>query len=281
MTFKPVTRYLRAGGLALLAGLALVLALTHNPLVRQTEDSVEKVAASAVIVYASLRAINAALSTAQEVAVGGSLGVQANLQPFKVLEPVDDTVERVADVVFAVAIGAAVVAVGLAPVAALGAWLLATGLLVSALSTLWPDAPARLRRLAWPATRLGGAVSLALPLVVTLGLELGERMTTGPAEEARAVLNSVAEKAGLLIGRDSGLPDMAGGADPAEGFFGRLAAMGDAVQDYAEAAGVFLNEADALFKAMLTLIGVFVLQSLVLPILLFWGGWVLLKRGTS
>jgi len=225
--------------------------------------------------------INAALSAAQEIEVGASVGAQANVQPLKVLEPVDDTVERVADVVFAVAIGAAVATVGLTPIAVLGAAVLGMGALLMAGCLIWPTIPDGFRDLARRAVRLGGAVALVLPLVVVLGLELGERMTASVAAEASAVLNGVAEEAQVLIGQDEPDPEVV--AEETGGtFFGRffesVSTAGETVSAYTQAAAVFRTEATALFEAMLILIGVFVLRSLVLPILLFWGALALLRR---
>ena len=164
-----IAGYLVAAALAFLAGITQV-----NPAVRWAESSVQQIAASMTGVYVSLRVINAALSAAQEIEVGASVGAQANVQPLKVLEPVDDTVERVADVVFAVAVGAAVATVGLNPVAVLGAFVLGGGLLVMAAGLVWPNLPGGIAGLARRAVRLGGAVALVLPLVVVLGLELGD-----------------------------------------------------------------------------------------------------------
>jgi hypothetical protein len=268
--------YLLAAGLAFLAGITQI-----NPAVRWAESSVQQIAASMTGVYVSLRVINAALSAAQEIEVGASVGAQATVQPLKVLEPVDDTVERVADVVFAVAVGAAVATVGLNPVAVLGAFVLWGGLLVMAAELVWPNLPGGIAGLARRAVRLGGAVALVLPLVIVLGLDLGDRMTATPQQAAYAVLNGVAEEAQVLIGQDTPDPDQiteeTGGR-----FFGRffdsVSSAGETLQAYTQAAGVFRSEATALFEATLILIGVFVLQSIVLPILLFWGLIALLRR---
>lgn len=265
-----------------MAALSFLAAATQaNPAVRWAETSVQQIAASMTGVYVSLRVINAALSAAQEIEVGASVGAQANVQPLKVLEPVDDTVERVADVVFAVAVGAAVATVGLAPVALLGALVLGAGALVMAAGLVWPKLPRGVSGLAWRAVRLGSAVSVVLPLVVVAGLELGDRMTALPQQDAYAVLNGVADEAQLLIGQDTPDPDViteeTGGT-----FFGRffdsVSSAGETVQSYTQAARVFRSEATALFEATLILIGVFVLQSIVLPILLFWGVIALLRR---
>ena len=120
-------RYIRVPILAILAGISFYLGALElsgvtrfNPVVPPAEFAAAEIAAATAGVYVSLRVINAALSAAQEVEVGASVGAQVGVQPLKVLEPVDDTVERVADVVFAVAAGAALVNVGLSPVAGLG-----------------------------------------------------------------------------------------------------------------------------------------------------------------
>lgn len=114
-----------------------------------------------------------------------------------------------------------------------------------------------------------------LPLVIFLGLELGKRMTEGKAEEARATLSGIATQAKAATGQDSGLAE---DDAPAEGFFGRIAEVGGKVKGYAKTAVVLTTSADDLLKAALTLIGIFILQNLILPAMLFWGIWTLLKR---
>jgi long-subunit fatty acid transport protein len=120
---------LRRHLLAALLGLVCLLGLFQlNPAVGFAERVNRDVALASTAVYVSLRAINAALSVAQEIELGGSLGVSASAQPMKVLEPVDDTVERVAAVVFGVAVLSGLLSVALAPVATLGAGLALVGL---------------------------------------------------------------------------------------------------------------------------------------------------------
>jgi hypothetical protein len=279
-------RGLKAAALALVACLSFAAAaLQVNPAVRWAETAVQEIATSMTGVYVSLRVINAALSAAQEVEVGASVGAQANIQPLKVLEPVDDTVERVADVVFAVAIGAAVATVGLMPVAALGAALLGVGALGLAAGLLWPGLPARPRAVARQAVRTGAAVALVLPLVVVLGLLIGDRLTAASAAEARAVLDGVAREAQMLIGQAEPDPDALAAETGGSSFFARVfdsvSAAGETMSAYTEAAAVFRTEATALFEATLTLIGIFVLRSVLLPVLLFWGILALLRRSVG
>ncbi|MEJ6390621.1 hypothetical protein [Gymnodinialimonas ulvae] len=248
-----------------------------NPALPPAVDAAEEIAVVTAGVYVSLRAINAALSAAQEVEVGASIGAQASLQPLKVLEPVDDTVERVADVVFAVAAGAALASVGLQPVAAVGLILLGIGLIGFGFAS-GSAARASLR-----AVRLGAALGLVLPLVFAGGVWLGEVATRVQWDAAMAELDAVAGEARVLIG--AGEAELLGVAEGEEGmisgFLSAITGARDSVQGYVEAAAVFTREADTLFSATLTIIGVFVLRVLVLPVLLLWSVMVLVRRSVE
>ncbi len=248
-----------------------------NPALPPAVDAAEDVAVVTAGVYVSLRAINAALSAAQEVEVGASIGAQASLQPLKVLEPVDDTVERVADVVFAVAAGAALATVGLQPVAAIGLIVLGVGLVGYGLGR-GSTARASLR-----AVRLGAALGLVLPLVFAGGVWLGEVATQAQWDAAMAELDAVAGEARVLIGAGEGdLIDAAeGGEGMLSGFISAITGARDSVQGYVDAAAVFTREADTLFSATLTIIGIFVLRVLVLPVLLLWSVMVLVRRSVE
>jgi hypothetical protein len=248
-----------------------------NPALSPAVEAAEDVAAVTAGVYVSLRAINAALSAAQEVEVGASIGAQASLQPLKVLEPVDDTVERVADVVFAVAAGAALATVGLQPVAAIGLIVLGVGLVGYGFAS-GSAARASLR-----AVRLGAALGLVLPLVFAGGVWLGEVATQAQWDAAMGELDAVAGEARVLIGAGEG--DLLEAADGSDGmiasFLAAVTGARDSVQGYVEAAAVFTREADTLFSATLTIIGVFVLRVLVLPVLLLWSVMVLVRRSVA
>ncbi|OAN84994.1 hypothetical protein A8B78_05685 [Jannaschia sp. EhC01] len=251
-----------------------------NPALPPAVEAAEEIAVVTAGVYVSLRAINAALSAAQEVEIGASIGAQASLQPLKVLEPVDDTVERVADVVFAVAAGAALVTVGLEPVAAIGLVVLGVGLLGMGAAAFFGGgsvAAASLR-----AVRLGAALGLVLPLVFAGGVWLGERATAAQWDTAMAELDMVTGEARVLIG--AGEAELLEDAEDGGLFSGFLGALTDAttsVQSYVAAAGVFTQQADALFSATLTIIGIFVLRTLVLPVLLMWSVMAVLRKSVG
>ncbi len=282
------------GVLALLAGLLdLSGAARVNPFVAPAEAAAQDIAQTTTGVYVSLRIINSALSAAQEVEVGASVGAQVGVQPLKVLEPVDDTVERVADVVFAVAAGAAIAWVGLAPVAGIGLVVLGTGLLGRCGCEVWPEA-LPLSRASRRAVGLGAALGLVLPLVFALGVSLGQWLTQPQWDEAMATLDRVTSEAAVLIGSGEAedvletAREQTGGAGLLQTLGERLSSAGaavgdaaDAVERYSAAMGVFLSEAEALFTASLTLIGIFALRMLVLPALLLWGSMTVLRQSVG
>ncbi|WP_147385918.1 hypothetical protein [Paracoccus sp. JM45] len=91
--------------LVLVAGLVLAtLGMTNNgPFIKGAKDYSQNIAQSSAVTYLSLRLINAAISFAEEVEVGGSvIAVNGSAHPFKMLEPVDDAVERLSSAIFLV-----------------------------------------------------------------------------------------------------------------------------------------------------------------------------------
>lgn len=289
----------RGALVALLGVLALAVGLWElsgrgplNPALGPASAAAEDIAASTATVYVSLRIINAALSTAQEIEIGASVGAQASLQPLKVLEPVDDTVERVADVVFAVAAGAALATVGFAPVAALGLCLFGLGCLLRVADDLLVAIDG-MRAAAGYAMRLGAVLGVVLPLGFAGGVALGERITEPQWTEAMAALDDVTREARILVGsgiaaklEDASETPAADEMPPS--WWDPRAWIGDditeavaAVGRYREAAVLLMSQADELFRASLTIIGIFALRTLVLPALLLWGALALMRRSAG
>lgn len=84
-------------------------------------DTRNRWATTSAATYVTLRTLNAVLSTVQEAAFTGSVVVaEATVQPLKALEPIDDTVERISDVVFAIMLAAGVLSVAMGRSARLG-----------------------------------------------------------------------------------------------------------------------------------------------------------------
>ncbi|MEL7114655.1 MAG: hypothetical protein AAGP08_03550 [Pseudomonadota bacterium] len=265
-------------GLAMLilGALHIFAAPFPNPLVSASEDTAEEIAVSTAAVYVSLRAINAALSTAQEVEIGVSVGVGGGFQPLKVLEPVDDTVERVSEAVFIIASLAAIALVGLGPVVGLGFLALGIGVIAAVICATSPSlAPwhSFCTRLA----RIGFVLALVFPLAFSAGVWFGERATQNQWDAAIIVLNEVAQEAQFLIRRDTDDDPAPTATGTGGGIVGFIRGLGDSVTEtteaakrYRDAAGVFFSKADALLSASLTIVGIFILRMILLPALLLW-----------
>lgn len=270
--------------LIVLAGLSFLLALNPaGPVNAPAERAARDAAVASIGVYVALRSINAALSFAQEIEVGGSIGISANAQPLKFLEPIDDTVERVAAVVFSVSLFAATLSIGIGPVASLGFLVLSFGL---AIEVLREPLQRRAGGVAGPVCRAGSAcvftgamLALAMPLSLALGNYLGEVVTDAKWQVAEAELREISGFAQSLVGASEA--EAAGGtqgerAEDAgwlDWLQGKLGAASEGLSgavtrsdNYLEAAGYFVAHADELLGASLTLVSIFLLRTLVLPL---------------
>ncbi len=258
------------GLLAAVLCVTLMLLPKSNPAVAAAERINRDVAITSTATYVSLRAINAALSTAQEVELGGSVVVTGNLQPLKWLEPVDDTVERVADVIFAVAVLSGLLSLSLGPLASIGFALIALGLLGRCgceAGKGWPGTPGPMRRLISSCGGIGLILAIGVPLAFALGAFLGEVLTRPIWVEADATLARIADEARALIGEPADAADDRG--------------WRESITAYFSAAGLFWSEADDLLQSSLQLAGVFLLRTLVLPGVLLLAILVILRRTVS
>ena len=281
-------RHLRAvlclvAGFFCLAG-GVFLQQDANPVVTSAERAAGKISVASAGVYVSLRTLNAFLSTAQEVELGASMVGQASMQPLKALEPVDDTIERVADAVFLVAASSAVAAVAMGPVVSIGLVVLGLGLFGMA-ANAQSD---RLTRLAGPACGAGVSFGLVaafvVPLMFTLGVWVGERATQDRMDDATAQLQAVASQAGMVIGAEDpqNVADMLEEAEGDGSWWRNFRKdVGDVFADsakYVTAGWAILDEADTILAASMTIIGVFILRMVVLPLFLVVGALALLRR---
>lgn len=247
--------------------LCLALALTGvNPAVTGAERYARDVAEASAVTYVSLRAINAALSVAEEVELGGNLVVSATAQPLNVLEPVDDTVERVSAAIFVLGVVSGVLSLGFSPLSVMGFGLAAAGFAVLGLGALRRFPP--VFRLGRSAAVTGLFFAIALPLSFAAAAWLGQALTQPAHDEAAARLGAISAEAGALIGED-----LAEEGGEAKG----IRSVPDQVGRYLGAAGYFLSEADALFAASLSLIAIYLLRLIVLPLILVWAAMRMLR----
>ncbi|MEY8829223.1 hypothetical protein AB9K34_12565 [Sedimentitalea sp. XS_ASV28] len=263
----PEPRRISLLWLVLIAVLALGAAVfhRHNPLSQQAQGYAATVSAASAATYVTLRMLNAALSTAQEVEVGASLGFSGTVQPGKMLEPVDDTIERIAGVVFALMLVTGVLAVAMGPVGAVGAAMIAGA------SALWiadrllgpRDVISMLsRRLVW----YGLFFLLALPGAFVLTDLLANRFTGDVMMRHQAIIAEITDTVEVdpALARD-------------QGWWDRLTEGMSEVDRYRELASNIWSRADELIASYLALLSVYIFQIFVLPALLV-GAFFILAR---
>lgn len=242
---------IRRGLLALFSVLALTAALLRdNPVIGAAQGYAADVATTAAASYVTLRTLNAFLSTAQEIEVGLSFIASGSARPLKVLEPIDDTVERIAGLVFGVMVATGVIAVALGPVSAIGLGLLSVALAVWALSKR--GHAGLLRRLAW----YGGFLGLALPLALVGSEPLAGQLTEGVYLRNMEVIEEITAH----VGGSEAL----GEEEPG-------------LTEYRQLASNLWSRTDKLIGALLAVLGVHVFRIFLLPLLLVGGLFVVAR----
>ena len=246
-------------GLLAAGSLALVLSGREAPLTARAGAYAQEVSAASAATYVTLRTLNAVLSTAQEIELSGGFVVGGSAQPLRVLKPVDDTVERIAGVVFALMVVTGVLAVAMGPVGGVG-WAMVLLAVV-----IW-GAERLIRGRAAPAgfgrrlTSYGLFLALALPLSFVLTAALADRMTDDVWERHTAVVERITDQVG-------GVEDATGG----------LRAMMDDIERYTALMPRIFAEADTLIASYVAILAVFVFKIFVLPGLIL-GAFFVLSR---
>ncbi|SFG22379.1 hypothetical protein SAMN04488020_101558 [Palleronia marisminoris] len=261
----PATRMrlLAAALLLLVAATSVWAAFNHRDLPQNERAAAyaRDISVTASATYITLRTLNAFLSTAQELEVGVSLIGSGSAQPLKVLEPIDDTIERIASVIFGVMVVSGVLAVTMGPLGAVGFALLALGAAMGAgvLATGRPlgGVPRHL-------AVYGGFLGLGIPLAFLLSALVADRLTAETwAEHSRVVaeITATVEEEGVA-------PVEAGG----------LRGMMDQVEQYQTLASNLSNRADDLIGSFISLLSVYIFKVLVLPVMLIGGLFVIARR---
>ena len=257
----------RAKGRGWLVALCLCLSLlgavfyAQNPLTQRAQAYAEQVATASAATYLSLRAVNAFLSTAQEIEVGGSMVVSGSAQPLKVLEPVDDTIERIAGIVFSVMVVTGVLAVAMGPVGGVG-W----GLVALA-AAVWLLPGRRVHGLTRRLGVYGVFLGFALPAAFLISSVLADRMTQTVWDRHTLV---VAQMTSGLGASDITAPQ------DASWWQGLQDRLGE-VERYSELASAIYDNADALIASYIALLAVFIFKIFLLPLMVV-GGFFVVAR---
>lgn len=255
-TAKPTRLFL----LAMIAVAALMASLFYksNPLPNRAAGYAQNVATSAAATYVTLRTLNAVLSTVQEASFTGSVVVaEATVQPLKSLEPIDDTIERIADVVFALMLASGVLSVAMGPVSAIGAGMMSLACLIWLIDLVIgrrnPLSGAA-RRLVW----YGAFLGLGLPLAFLLSDPIAVHLTNGVAESHQAIIATIMADVETTV---TPLSDT-------QGWLAWLRELSNDVDRYYALAESTLRHADDLIASFISLVSVYLFRLLFLPAIL-------------
>ena len=249
------------------AGLAIVLGLAWlNPLDSSASEHAEIGLKRALTSFAAARALNAVISVVQGTEVSVQLaGFGPTFTPGQVLDPINDLVEQFSTLMLyaSVAFGVQLVLIKIG-----GHW--AVSLLLSAVAIAWVWLSWRqTTRHAWLTRLLAGVllVRYAMPLVV-LGSEAGFQVFL--ADRYKADQDRIELSTGRLTSLST--PEVA----PKEGEglsdrFKRWLSQGaDVVREVGRRFDELKQVAEEMVRNIVMLIVVFLLQTLVLPMLLLW-----------
>jgi hypothetical protein len=238
--------------------LALTLALVWlRPLDRLAQDYTEAGFKRALATFAVARSLNAVISVAQSASVSLSVGAGASVQPGAALDPLDDLIEQFSTLMLGATLsfGAQRLLIGVS-----AAWPLAA--LVSALLAAWAaygwrglSAPRGLRRVAAGLLLL----TLAVPLAALASEAAYRLFLAGEYEAAQARIAAAGAPAveAPVAGSDEGLLER----------LKRVWAQNANVGAQLDALRARIG---ALVEYLVRLGAVFLVQTVVLPLLTFW-----------
>lgn len=250
----------------LLAG-ALVLTWL-SPLDALAERQVEAGLKRALIAFASARTLNAVLSALQEATVSFQVGAGLSVKPGAILEPLDDVVEQFSNLMF---VATASFAVQRLMIEMLSAWpvcLLATALLVAwaALAVRARGVPGWLPRLALGVLML----RLAVPVLAVASEAVHWAVLERPYQQ----------HAGQLAAMERTAPPLPT-APANEGLLDRMRGLLAQGGDIARQVEALRARAQDVVENLVRLGAVFIVQTLVLPLLYFGCLWWLYRALTS
>ena len=185
----------------LIIGILLVLLKYITPLenlvssyIELAESEANSVAGSALITFGAARLINAAISFAQEVSFSVGFFGGADFSPFKVLEPIDDSIERFSDMLFYMLIAFKMMAIFFTPLIVLGD----IALLIGLTGVLVKIYIISLHHIDWPRKLVSfGLFAYLFPLSFLLAMQLGNLVIEDRIQSEFKVFSDVIDEAGL------------------------------------------------------------------------------------
>ena len=259
--------------LFVLAVAAVVLGAWLAPIDAPASDRVDAGLKRALASFATARALNAVISVAQGTEVSAQpLGVGVNLAPGQALDPVNDVVEQFANLMLAasVSFGVQKMLIGVG-----GYWLVSLLLTVAIVARAWVYL-GKLQPPAWLGSVLVVLllVRFAVPLT-TLGSDwLFQQFLADDYRASQRVIDTASGQTAKL--------------DPSIGMTAADRSLLDRMKDWlsqnADVKARFEELQQAAGQAiehMITLIVIFLLQTLVIPTLILWGLYHLARGATT
>lgn len=160
-----------------------------NPLANTAAGFSREVTVGSGALYGTLRVANSLMSVAKDADVTGGVGVASvTASPGQLLQPVTNTIDRMADLLFYLAIASGIISVVLVPVAKAASAILAIGACIIAVLLLSARRVSRgLDRLSRSAAMLGLLGAVLLPSSYSLAFYAGNALTDGAWREATEV----------------------------------------------------------------------------------------------
>jgi hypothetical protein len=233
------------------------------PIDNRAEAVAQAIAVRAGAAFAVSKTINAALSLAEHVTVSANVVlVEGSVQPAALLTPVNDLVEQFARIMLAVAGSALLIELLLHIGAGYGTWvLLAVPLALFALGAAMPARfqAARVKRLAYFAILVAVLVRIALPLALVATGAISDRYLAERYQAANAGLEVLQTKTA----------DAADAAQTAEDEGWTTMVLGSVKRAMAVIRESFGNT----FQDVVTIVTVFFMETVVLPLLIVLALW--------
>lgn len=266
--------------LLVILGLAAALGLAWTPWAdRLADEYTSQWLAGAATGFAVARSLNAVISMLKDSEVHAGVGVSGTLAVGEVMDPLHDMVERFSEVAFT-----AVVALTLQKLLITVAGHTAVNVLLTVAAVLlaghmlWPAFRDRVPHLAVRGAMVVIAVRFGM-VVIALANQgfyevFLEHRHMEAAERLRAVAEETARETEAPLPGESGEEESAARPDDS----GLWSSMRDQARQLGDLGGV-IDRLERAIEDMTTLILVFVLNAMVMPILLLWGfvralGWL-------
>lgn len=251
----------------LIIGLVLTIALSLLPVVdRQADGDYDELFKRALVTFALARTLNGVISVVQGTEVDlAPAGVGMTLTPGEILDPVNDLVERFSWIMLAATTSLGVQNILLDMSGWWGVRLVTASLGLGALLLLlWPGAERDgLRRILLRAFLISLFLRFAVPVLLIANDVVYDLFLEPRYEQSTEIIRSASQELETLGAEPAA-------ADDDRGWLSRTMEQARDQLDLKQRVAVFKARAQAVIEHLIHLSAVFLLQTVVLPLLFLW-----------